>query len=247
MTGAFAVGLVACVGATLWVNSQLFITTEKVELSGESVDRRTGQFSSIESTGSDIKYYSFRNDNSQYAVMDLYSIIRIVENESITEPIVTTYPALENIISVTADGDVLRIAFHPDSIPSRKGEYITYVNTIDTPVTVTVPRGMLKSINGNSDTRFYLDGFDADSLRFDCDRKVIIDNSKIGLLQGSISGALVIRNNSDIAECRLTVQGDDFRMKSENDSRFGIVQLIDCDPDMKLDISEATIGEVISN
>ncbi len=244
MTGAIAVGLVACVGTTLWINSKLFVPTEIVELSGESVDRQVGQFSSIESTAEDIEFCRIINDNSQYIIQNLNANISIVENDSITLPSVTTYPALGNIVMVNLDGEVLHIDYFPDSLPAADGQYITYVCKIDVPVTVTVPRGMLKSLKGGPYTRFTIDGVVADSLEIDVDRKIILDNSRIGLLTGSISDALVIRKHSDIAECRLNVYGEDFSLKSENDSRFGSVQILDCDPATKLDISQATIGEL---
>lgn len=248
MIGAFAVGLAACVGVTLWINTLLFKPATTVELSGESVDQPAENFSAIEFSVPYSGDYYYNNDSDRrYSVTDSPAKIKIVESDSVSRPVITTYPVLADMISISVENGTLNIAYSPENMPAAEGEFIKYVNTIDIPVTVTVPRGMLKTLNGKASAKFVLDTLEADSIEIDADKKLIIDNSKIGVLSGSLSDALIIRNNTEIAECRLTISDDDLSLKTENGSHIGIVKLVDFKTDLDLDIDEASIDEISVN
>lgn len=247
MIGAFAVGLAACVAVTLWVNNLFFKPATTVELSGESVNRPVENFSEIEFSVPYSGFYSYDDSDRRYSIKNFPTKARIVESDSISKPTVTTHPVLADMISTSVENGTLHILYSAENMPAPEGEFIRYVNNIDIPVTITLPRGMLKSIKGIGFAQFALYGLDADNLEVQVSQKLIFDNSKIDVLSGSLSDALVLRDNSGIAECRLTISDEFLRLKTENGSHIGIVKLVDIKTDLELDIDEASIDEISIN
>lgn len=155
MIGAFAAGLAACVGTILWINNRFFIPATTVELRGENTDyRQLENFSIIDFTTIEGGRYFYGGDRQRYNISNFPVSVEIVEKDSITHPSVMTYPELDPIVDMFVENDTLHITYSAGNMPTVDGEFIYYVNTIDVPVTVTVPRGMLKDVKGNKFARF---------------------------------------------------------------------------------------------
>ena len=213
MLAAFFAGLIAVIILILTVIASGEPWNDStIQLKGKQVDVTMPQFKNLDISIS-LRGKNFRLEN--------FRGIEILESDSVDSPVMTLSESIKAMTETRLVNDTMYLSVNPALVcDTINPKHTMFFETTDIhPVTITIPSGMLRSVNNNSDA-VYLNGINT--------RRLDTSVKKGRVVMNRCSVDSLVSDSRNISEIKLT------------DSKISVIQLNNAPKEAVVKCTDAT-------